>query len=131
MHVMGFSLWAVLVSTVGAFAIGGLWYSVFFGKPWAAASGLDAKKGYPPGLVYGLAFLFNVLASGAFGWLLGSEPALGFAVTRGLVVGIAFVAFSFCINYIGAGRRVTLLFIDGGFHIIRFALFGLIFGLIH
>lgn len=34
-------------------------------------------------------------------------------------------------NYLGAGRKAALLFIDGGFHILRFALFGLIFGLLH
>jgi hypothetical protein len=131
MNGLGFSLLAVLVSTISAFVLGGLWYSAFFAKPWANASGLDAKKGYPPGLVYGLAFVFNVVAAGAFGWLLGSEPALGFALSRGIVVGIGFVALSFSINYIGAGRKAPLLFIDGGFHIIRFALFGLIFGLVH
>ena len=131
MNGMGFSLLAVLIATVSAFILGGLWYSVFFAKPWADASGLDAKKGYPPGLVYGLAFVFNVVAAGAFGWLLGAAPALGFAFSRGIVVGIAFVALSFCINYLGASRRQALLFIDGGFHVIRFALFGLVFGLVH
>jgi hypothetical protein len=131
MNSMGFSLWAVLVSTVSAFALGGLWYSLFFAKPWAQASGLDAKKGYPPGVVYGLAFLFNVIAAGAFGWLLGPEPALGYSLARGVVVGLGFVALSFSINYLGAGRKTALLFIDGGFHIVRFALFGLVFGLLH
>jgi Protein of unknown function (DUF1761) len=131
MNSLGFSLLAVLISTVSAFILGGLWYSVFFAKAWANASGLDAKKGYAPGLVYGMAFVFNVVAAGAFGWLLGSSPALGFALSRGFVVGIGLVALSFCINYLGAGRKAALLFIDGGFHIIRFALFGLVFGLVH
>jgi hypothetical protein len=131
MNGLGFNLLAVLIATVSAFVLGGLWYSVFFQRPWADASGLDAKKGYPPGLAYGLAFVFNVLAAAAFGWLLGPAPALGFALSRGIVVGVALVAFSFSINYLGAGRKTALLFIDGGFHIIRFALFGLIFGLLH
>jgi hypothetical protein len=121
---------AVLISTLSAFIGGGLWYSVFFKRPWADASGLDPKKGYPPGLVYGLAFVFNVLAAGTFGWILGPSPALGFALSRGIAVGIALVALSFGINYLGAGRKAALLFIDGGFHIVRFALFGLIFGLV-
>jgi hypothetical protein len=131
MNWMGFNLLAALIAVISAFILGGLWYSVFFKKAWAVASGLDAKQGYPPGLVYGLAFVFNVIAAGAFGWLLGSAPDLGFALSRGIVVGVAFVALSFGINYMGAGRKATLLFIDGGFHIIRFALFGLIFGLLH
>lgn len=130
MNGLGFNLLAVLVATVSAFVLGGLWYSVFFRQAWAQASGLDAKKGYPPGLVYGLSFVLNVLAAAAFGWLLGPAPALGFALSRGIVAGIALVAFSFSINYLGAGRKTALLFIDGGFHIIRFALFGLIFGLL-
>ena len=127
----GLNVLAILVATVSAFALGGLWYSVFFGKAWGNASGLDPRKGYPPGLVYPLAFVFNVLAAGTFGWLLGPTPELGFALSRGVAVGIGLVAFSFCINYFGAGRKMALLVIDGGFHIVRFALLGLVFGLLH
>jgi hypothetical protein len=48
---LGFSLLAVLIATVSAFILGGLWCPVFFAKPWANASGLDAKKGYPSSTV--------------------------------------------------------------------------------
>ena len=128
----GFSvnLLAILIATVGAFALGGLWYSVFFGRAWGKASGLDPRNGYSPALVYPLAFLFNVVAAAAFGLLLGRTPGLGFALIRGVLVGLALVALSFSINYLGAGRKPALLFIDGGFHVIRFTLFGLVFGLV-
>ena len=46
--------WAILVATVAAFALGGLWYGPLFGKPW---------MGFEPGIV----LLFTV-----FGFVVGT-----------------------------------------------------------
>ncbi len=49
----------------------------------------------------------------------------------GLLVGAAFVAASFGINYQFADRKMTMWLIDGGYHTAQFVLFGLILGLWH
>jgi hypothetical protein len=46
-----------------------------------------------------------------------------------LVVGVGWVATSFGVNYLFAGRRLTLLAVDAGYNIVLFALTGLMIGL--
>ena len=67
----------------------------------------------------------------AFAVLLGPDPALPLAVHHGALVGVAFVATSFGINYAFARRSLTLWLIDGGYHVLQFVLYGLILGLWH
>ena len=122
------NLWSVVLATILVFVLGGLWYSLLFGRAWIRESGHDESKANPPGLVYGMAVVVNLIAASAFGWLLGPVPELGQAVIQGVVIGGCFVALSLGINYLAASRSVTLLMIDGGFHIVRFVLFGLVFG---
>jgi hypothetical protein len=44
------------------------------------------------------------------------------------MVGLGYVATSFGINYQFAGRPFRLWAIDGGYHTLQFALYGLVFG---
>ena len=73
----------------------------------------------------------SLIAALAFAWVLGPAPSLGLAVGGGLLVGVAFVATSFGINYQFAGRSTLLWAIDGGYHIGQFLLFGVVLGLWH
>jgi hypothetical protein len=52
-------------------------------------------------------------------------------VHAGFMVGVAFVATSFAINYAFAQRSLKLWLIDGGYHTLQFTLYGLILGLWH
>ena len=54
---------------------------------------------------------------------------MGPALCQGLLVGAGFVAMSFGINYQFANRSTTLWLIDGGYHTVQFAIYGLILGL--
>jgi hypothetical protein len=58
-------------------------------------------------------------------------PAAGAvqALVQGVAVGLGLVAASFGINYQFANRSTLLLLIDGGYHTVQFALYGLILGL--
>ena len=52
------------------------------------------------------------------------------AVTQGLLVGAGIVAASFGVNnYQFANRSTVLWLIDGGYHAVQFAIYGLILGL--
>lgn len=126
------NVWAVLVAAASAFLLGGLWYSpVVFLKAWSRESGFgDAPPaGGHPARVFGISFLFSLLSAYAFALWLGPNPELGRAVEQGLLVGFAFVAASYGINYQFANRSFKLWLIDAGYHVFQFALYGLVLGL--
>ena len=125
------NLWAVLVAAVSSFLLGGVWYGPLFGKAWNAAAGMDPQKQGHPAKIFGGAFVFSLLAAAVFAWFLGPQPPLSFAVCRGVLVGFGLVAASFGINYLFAQRGLRLWLIDGGYHTVQFALFGLVLGLWH
>lgn len=122
---------AVLVAAVSSFLLGGLWYSpVLFGRLWNAENGGVKQSGHPA-KVFGVAFLFSLVAATCFASWLGSAPPLETALKAGALAGVGFVAASFGINYQFAQRSFKLWLIDGGYHAVQFVLFGLILGLWH
>ena len=122
---------AVLVAAVSTFLLGGLWYSkVLFGPTWQREAGDTRKPGEGhPARIFGLSFLFALLAAFAYALLLPPAVSAGMAVTQGLLVGAGVVAASFGINYQFANRSTRLWLIDGGYHTLQFAIYGLILGL--
>ena len=135
---MQFNIWAALLAAVSSFFLGGLWYSkALFGPAWGRASGITPEAMHAahshrhPARVFGVSFLFSLVAAIAFAWILGPNPALGHAICLGAIVGAAFVAACFGINYQFADRTTALWLIDGGYHTVQFIIFGLILGLWH
>lgn len=126
------NLWAVLVAALSAFALGGIWYGPLFKRAWCREAGVDPDKpnGHPA-RVFGTAFAAALLAAFCFAWFLGPQPGLHGAVHAGFMVGLAYVATSFGINYAFAGRSLKLWLIDAGYHTLQFVLYGLILGLWH
>ncbi len=125
------NVYAVVLAAVSSFLLGGLWYSpVLFGRAWNRENGGEVPQGHP-GKVFGVAFVFSLLAAFAFAWFVGPQPELHKALLCGLVAGFGMVAASFCINYQFAQRSGKLWAIDGGYHTVQFVLFGLILGLWH
>ena len=122
----------ILLAAASSFLVGGLWYSpVLFGKVWNAENGVPIGKeggtGHPA-KVFGVSFVFSLVAATCFGFLVGASPGLEASVRMGALVGAGFVAASFGINYQFAQRTFKLWLIDGGYHAVQFLLFGLIFG---
>jgi hypothetical protein len=131
---MNFNPWAVLVAAASSFLLGGLWYGkVLFGPAWGRAAGITAtteKHGHPA-RVFGISFLFSLIAATVFAHRLGPSPELWLSVKSGFIVGTAWVATCFGINYQFADRSPLLWLIDGGYHTAQFVLFGLVLGLWH
>ena len=125
------NLWAILVAAASSFVLGGLWYSpALFGRIWNAENGGPPQSGHPA-RVFGISFVFSLLAAAAFAAWLGSSPSLESSLKAGALVGFGCVAASFGINYQFAQRSFKLWLIDGGYHTAQFVLFGLILGLWH
>jgi hypothetical protein len=128
MNAIGDIHWlAVLAAAVSAFLLGGLWYGPLFLKPWARASGIDPKAapGHPA-KVFGTAFVCSLLAAAALAFILPATATIGQGAMLGVLIGLFFVAMSFGINYAFSQRPALLWLIDGGYHVVQFALYGLI-----
>lgn len=126
--------WAVLVAAASAFVLGGAWYSpALFGRIWHREAGVNydqPKTGHGP-VVFGVSFLFSLIAAFVFALFLGRDPTFAYAVQSGFGIGLCWVATSFGINYLFAGRSLKLFLIDAGYHIAQFTLYGVILGLWH
>jgi hypothetical protein len=123
---------AVLVSAVVTFVLGGVWYGPLFEKAWRAAEGkAEPQPGRQkhPAFVYGLSFVLMLVAALTLAVAIGPAPSVAKSVSFGLVVGIGWVATSFGVNYLFAGRRLILFAVDAGYNVVLFALMGLIIGL--
>ena len=123
----------MLLATASAFVLGGIWYGPLFKNAWCRENGTDpdAPPAGHPARIFGIAILSALVAAGAFAVYLGPAPALPVALQAGALVGLGWVATSFGINYAFAGRSLKLWLIDGGYHVLQFALYGLILGLSH
>jgi Protein of unknown function (DUF1761) len=120
---------SVAVAALATFLIGGPWYSpAMFLKVWMREMGQkDAQPGHPV-RVFGLAYAFSFVACGFLASLLGSTSSAVDGLQTGALIGLCFVAASFGVNYQFANRSFKALLIDGGYHVLQFAAFGLILG---
>jgi hypothetical protein len=128
--------WAVLVSTIGAFAIGSIWYSpIMFSKVWQREAKLsDAEIGASNmvllfGTTIVLAAIQATLFAAAVAGMLGADPVLGDVIIFSLVIGIGWVATTFATGYLFERRSMTLWLINAGYNVALFLAFGLIIGL--
>jgi len=116
---------AVLVATIATFLLGGIWYSpALFGKPWAAANGIDLSgvRQRNIALMFFLAFLLHWLSASLLAAILGPNATISYALNVGALVGAFFVMTSIGVNYIFENRGVKLWLINGGYHIVSFML---------
>ena len=123
---------AVLIAAVVTFVLGGVWYGPLFGKVWRVAEGQsEPQPGHQkhPALVYGLSFVLMLIAAACLAVFIGRDPNVPRAVGVGLVVGVGWVATSFGVNYLFAGRRLALFAVDAGYNVVLFALMGVVIGL--
>jgi hypothetical protein len=129
----GINWLAVIIAALSSFVLGGLWYSnALFGVAWRREAG-DMRPGQAghPAKVFGTAFAFALVAAAVYAWLMPTATTPGEALLQGVLVGAGLVATSYGINYQFANRSMTLWLIDGGYHTVQFALYGLIIGLWH
>jgi hypothetical protein len=127
------SLVATFVGTILSFVLGALWYGPLFGKTWMAAVGLTPetiRRDHNPARTYGTTFVLSLVACYVLGLYLGPDPGLAFSVAVGAAAGIFWVATSLATNYLFEGRSAALMLVNGGYHAVRFTLFGLAFGLL-
>jgi hypothetical protein len=123
---------AVVAATASAFVLGGLWYSpLLFGKAWMAGAGLtEAQASSNMPAVFGQAIAAAFVTAVAFGSFVGNALTIGDGVIVGAITGLGLVAASLALNYAFERRGLSLLLINGGYYVVQFVLYGVIFALI-
>ena len=123
---------ALVVSALSAFALGALWYGPLFGKAWQDLADLSDEdiKHANPATTYGGALVLNLVTAFGMSMVMQLHPApgLGSGISVGAVIGLAFVATAFGINYLFARKSLRLYFIDAGYMVTLLTIMGAVIG---
>ena len=114
----------ILVATLAYYAIGAIWYSFLFQKPWIRHHKIDmnnpeAKKG--AGLIFFLGFILNFLITTGLAILIYRTGAVGgvaSGIKLGLTTGVLFSAAAISMTYLYLKKSTTLHIVDGGYHVV-------------
>lgn len=123
---------AILVATLSAFVLGGLWYSpLLFGPSWQRASGLSdvALKAQNRPKVFALSFLLTlVMAVNLAAFLNQPGTTLIWGATAGFLAGFGWVALGFAVVGLFESRTLSYVLINGGYMMVAFVVMGAIIG---
>ena len=124
------NLWAVVVASVSAFVIGGLWYSpVLLGGAWKRANGFVADppaagaKGFLIAFVLSLVMAFNLAM-----FLNAPGTTTTFGATAGFLAGAGWVAAGIGIVALFERRSWKYVVINGGYLTVALTVMGAILG---
>jgi len=130
----GINWLAVVVATVAAFMLGGLWYSkALFGNAWMQEVGLteDAVNNANMARTFGGTIILQILAATALSVLLGADSTWLSGLQTGLWVGLFWIATAYGVTYLFEQRSVRLFLINAGYYIVLYAIMGTIIGAWH
>lgn len=117
---------AIVAATVGGALVGALWYSnAGFLSAWTKANGAAPVT---DGISYGLMTLAGLLGAAAVAVASGEMPSVATGLHVGLLCGVAVAALSVTMNHAFRPGRMALSLVDGGFHVVRFVVYGVIIG---
>lgn len=116
---------SVVLGAAGSFAIGFLWYGPLFGAAWKEDTGMTDDKIGSVTRVFVTATIFVLIGSLAANLLLDRTLGMIAHISGGLIIGVA-AAAALGMNYAFAARPRRLLYIDGGYMIVAFAVMGAI-----
>ena len=135
-HING---WAVFVSAVVYFVIGGLWYSVLFGKTWSKLMGFDklgkkekAKRMEKAKVSYSVFFVASLLTayclahsvlSGSSFYRISGAPA---GLQAGFWTWLGFILTTQVNSVLWDQKPLKLFFINIGYYLVSFLAMGTI-----
>lgn len=127
----GVNFLAVIVGAVVYFVLGGLWYSVLFGKVWLKAIGktedeIRAEGG--AGIGYAVSIVGGVVMAYVLAVILNNLGAatLMDGLKYGFLVWVGFSITSVLPPYFYESRNKNLLFIYGGYTLVGYLILGAI-----
>lgn len=125
---------AVIVSTISAFALGGLWYSkALFANTWMQEVGLteEAVNSAHMPMIFGGTFILQFVAATVLACAIGSDGSWQTGLQTGLAIGIFWIATAYGITYFFEQRSMRLFLINAGYYVVLFAIMGTIIGAWH
>jgi hypothetical protein len=123
------NLWAILVSALSTFMIGGLWYSpAVFGKAWMKENGFteESMKGGNLVKIFGLAFVLGLIAAVNLAMFLGPENRPLWGAIWGFAAGFGWVATFVGTHYLFERKSFKLFLINAGYSVVALTLMGVI-----
>ena len=125
-----FNWWAILVATVLAFVLGGLWYGPLFGKAWLAAMGKTEEEIEPSASPFIISFFTALVTAITLAWLVHALSVQGWAAGAllGLVAGIGFIATAMASDTAFCGWGVRLFIIQAGYRVVYSVVMGALLG---
>jgi hypothetical protein len=122
---------AVIVATISAFILGGVWYGPLFGAAWMQENGFtpDQLAKANQGKVYGLAFLWTLVMAYNLAAFLG-DPAIGLgqATMYGALTGFGWITMAIFVIGLFERRSAKLMLINGGYMTVALTIMGVIIG---
>lgn len=131
MEVPSINYWAILVSALSTFLIGGLWYSpAVFGKAWMRENGLteETLKNGNMTKIFGIAFLLALVAAINLAMFLGPEVNVTMGAFYGFLAGFGWVAMFIGTHYLFERKSFKLFLINAGYSIVALTVMGVIIG---
>lgn len=125
-----FNWWAILLATVLAFGLGGLWYGPLFGNAWLAAMGKTADEIEPSPTPFVVSFFTALLTAIVLAWLINALAITGWldGLVLGLVVGIGFIATAMASDTAFCGWGLRLFLIQAGYRVVYSVIMGALLG---
>ena len=125
---------AVVLGTVVFFAVGAIWYSALFAKPWQREVGLSdeqLKAGANIPLIMGTCLLLEFVVVLMLGHLFARiQPADHAKMMMATGFGLAIMAPAIGINYLYQRKSLKLFLIDAGHFVVGMTAVGLVFVLL-
>lgn len=119
---------AVLLAALSSFVLGGLWYSVLFGRKWMVLTGQSEEtlKAGNPAVIFGFGFLTSLVSAFVFAMLMRHVTDIEDGASFGFAMGLGIVTASLGLNYLFERRPLGLWLINGGYFVVQFTLYGVI-----
>ena len=125
---------AVVLGTVVFFAVGAVWYSALFAKPWQREVGLSdeqLKGGRSIPLIMGTCLLLEFVVVLTLGHLFAFlHPGDHVKMMMATGFGLAIMSPAIGINYLYQRRSLKLFLIDAGHFVVGMTAVGLVFVLL-
>ncbi len=131
---VGINWLAVVVATVVAFALGGLWYSkALCGSAWLEEVGLTEEAINDANMpkTFGGTFVLQFLAVTALAAFVGTDSTWQSGLYCGLLISVCWIATAYGITYLFEQRSLRLFLINAGYNIVLFSIVGIIIGAWH
>jgi Protein of unknown function (DUF1761) len=124
------NVWAILVSALSAFALGGLWYSpMVFGAAWKRANGFSTEPPPANAKIFIISFVLSlVMALNLAMFLNDPKTNLTWGATAGFLAGFGWVAMGLGIVSLFERRPWLYVLVNGGYLTLALVLMGAILG---